>query len=62
MREVGERLKILRNGLRLTQPKMAELIGMSDRIAIMCNGRLTGELQGSEATQEQIMYFATKFD
>ena len=42
--------------------EMAELIGMSDRIAIMCNGKLTGELSGSEATQEKIMYYATKFE
>ena len=42
--------------------EMAELIGMSDRIAVMCNGKLTGELTGKEATQEKIMYYATKFD
>lgn len=41
--------------------EMAELIGMSDRIAIMCNGKLTGEISGSEATQEKVMEFATKF-
>lgn len=42
--------------------EMAELIGMSDRIAVMCNGRITGELTGKEATQEKIMYYATKFE
>jgi ribose transport system ATP-binding protein len=25
----------------------------------MCEGRITGELQGAEATQEKIMYYAT---
>lgn len=42
--------------------EMAELIGMSDRIAVMCNGCITGEITGEEATQEKIMYYATKFE
>ena len=42
--------------------EMAELIGMSDRIVVMCNGRVTGEVSGEEATQEKIMQFATKFN
>ncbi|MFA9462775.1 MAG: sugar ABC transporter ATP-binding protein [Velocimicrobium sp.] len=42
--------------------EMAELIGMSDRIVIMCNGRVTGEVSGEEATQENIMHFATRFN
>jgi ribose transport system ATP-binding protein len=32
---------------------------MSHRIVVMCEGRITGELSGAEATQEQIMTFAT---
>lgn len=42
--------------------EMAELIGMSDRILVMCNGRITGEIAGEDATQESIMYYATKFN
>ncbi len=42
--------------------EMAELIGMSDRIVVMCNGRITGEVSGEEATQENIMSLATKFN
>lgn len=42
--------------------EMSELIGMSDRIVVMCNGRVTGEVSGEEATQENIMHFATKFN
>lgn len=41
--------------------EMPELIGMSDRILVMCNGRITGEVSGEEATQERIMSFATQF-
>ncbi len=42
--------------------EMSELLGMSDRILVMCNGRLTGELSGEEATQEKVMHFATQFN
>ena len=42
--------------------EMPELIGMSNRIIVMCNGHITGEVEGEDATQEKIMAFATKFD
>jgi len=38
---------------------MPELLRMSDRVIVMCEGRVTGELDISEATQEKIMTFAT---
>lgn len=41
--------------------EMPELIGMSDRIMIMCEGRLSGILDGEEVEQEKIMKFATQF-
>lgn len=41
--------------------EMPELIGMSHRILVMCDGKLTGEVTGEEATQENIMSLATKF-
>jgi len=40
---------------------MPELLGMSDRIMVMCEGRMTGILEGAEATQEKIMTLATQF-
>ncbi|WEV69871.1 sugar ABC transporter ATP-binding protein [Bifidobacterium sp. ESL0775] len=42
--------------------EMEELLRLSDRILVMCNGALTGELSRSEATQEKIMQLATQFD
>lgn len=45
----------------LISSEMAELIGMSDRILVMCGGRLTGEVEGESATQEKIMEYATQF-
>ena len=42
--------------------EMAELIGMSDRIMVMCDGRVTGFVDGKDATQENIMELATQFE
>jgi methyl-galactoside transport system ATP-binding protein len=41
--------------------EMPELIGMADRIMVMCDGRVTGFIDGKDATQEDIMELATKF-
>lgn len=40
--------------------EMPELLRMSDRIMVMCEGRITGELDIAGATQEKIMTYATK--
>jgi ribose transport system ATP-binding protein len=39
--------------------ELPEVLRMSDRIMVMCEGRKTGELDISEATQENIMQLAT---
>lgn len=45
-------------GVILISSEMPEILGMSDRIIVMCNGRVTGELNREEATQERILEFA----
>jgi ribose transport system ATP-binding protein len=40
--------------------ELPEILRMSDRIVVMCEGRITGELSASEATQERIMQLATQ--
>ncbi len=40
--------------------ELPEILRMSHRIVVMCEGRITGELLTSEATQEKIMTFATQ--
>ena len=42
--------------------EMTEILRMSDRIVVMCEGRKTGELDIAEATQENIMHAATMRD
>ena len=39
--------------------EMPELIGMSDRILVMHEGRITGQLDSTEVTQEKILEYAT---
>ncbi len=39
--------------------EMMEILRMSDRIIVMCEGRITGELGIEEASQAKIMNFAT---
>lgn len=38
--------------------EMPEILGMSDRILVMRNGRVSGQLDGKGATQEKIMQYA----
>ena len=40
--------------------ELPEILRMSHRVIVMCEGRITGELNGAEATQEKIMNFATQ--
>lgn len=42
--------------------ELPEVLRMSDRIIVMCEGRKTGELSIEEATQEKIMHAATLRD
>lgn len=42
--------------------EMSELLGMADRVCVMCNGKLTGEIdKPEEMTQANVMNFATRF-
>ena len=42
--------------------ELPEILRMSHRIVVMCEGRITGELPGRGATQEAIMQLATQRD
>ena len=42
--------------------ELPEVLRMSHRIVVMCEGRITGELSGRDATQEAIMQLATRRD
>lgn len=40
--------------------ELPEILRMSHRVVVMCEGRITGELDINDATQENIMKFATQ--
>lgn len=42
--------------------EMPEVMGIADRIVVMCDGRITGELMAEEATQSRILTLATQFE
>ncbi len=39
--------------------ELPEILRMSDRIMVMCEGRITGEIDIEDASQEKIMHYAT---
>ena len=48
-------------GILMISSEMPEILGMSDRVVVMCQGRVTGEFDAKGTTQEEIMTAATKF-
>lgn len=49
-------------GVMFISSEMPEVIGISDRILVMCDGKITGELSREEATQDIILKYATQFE
>jgi ribose transport system ATP-binding protein len=48
-------------GVMFVSSEMPEVLGMSDRIIVMCNGRITAELVTRETNQEEILKYATQY-
>ena len=46
-------------GIIVISSELPEIIGISDRIITLCEGRVTGEFLQEEATQEKLLYAAT---
>lgn len=44
----------------MASSELPEVLGMSDRILVMSEGRITGALEASEATQDSVMTLAVK--
>lgn len=42
--------------------EMPEVMGIADRIIVMCDGRITGEVMAKETTQSEILTLATAFE
>lgn len=56
--------KLKKEGIAIlfVSSEMPEVLGISDRILIMCDGRITGELETKEATQDEILTYATRYE
>lgn len=56
-------LKLIHKGksIIMISSEMPELLGMSDRIMVMCEGHLTGIVNSSEANQVSVMHLATQY-
>lgn len=54
--------KLIDEGLSIIMisSELGEVLGMSDRVYVMAEGKITGELSIDEATQEKIMQLATQ--
>ncbi|MBC6935859.1 MAG: sugar ABC transporter ATP-binding protein [Chloroflexi bacterium] len=47
-------------GIIMISSELPEILAMSDRVLVMCEGRVTGIIDRQEATQEAIMAYATR--
>jgi methyl-galactoside transport system ATP-binding protein len=56
--------ELAKNGksIIMVSSEMPELLGMSHRVMVLCDGRHTGTLDRAEATQESVMRLATQFE
>lgn len=45
----------------IVSSELPEVMGISDRILVMCNGRITGEVDPRHTTEEEILTYATQF-
>lgn len=48
-------------GVLFVSSELPEILGMSDRVVVMCNGQIKAELETQKTTQEEILHYATQF-
>jgi ribose transport system ATP-binding protein len=59
---IMNRLKQQGIGVIFVSSELSEILGIADRVIVMCDGRVTGGMPIEEATQEKIMELATQFE
>lgn len=60
--EIINQLKKEGKAIIMISSEMPEVMGISDRILVMCDGRITGEMPAREATENRILSCAMKFE
>jgi ribose transport system ATP-binding protein len=48
-------------GVMFVSSELPEILGMADRILVMCNGKITAELKAADTNQEEILKYATQY-
>ena len=48
-------------GVIVVSSEMAELLGVTDRILVMSNGRVSGIVKTSETTQDELLVLSSKY-
>mgnify|MGYP002624257223 FL=1 len=59
--EIINELKKQGVGVIIVSSELPEVMGISDRIIVMCNGKITGEVDPRNTSEEEIMTYATRF-
>ena len=60
--EIINELASLGQSIIMISSEMPEILGVSDRVMVMAEGNITGFVDREDATQEEIMKLATKFN
>ena len=58
---IGELVKAGKS-VPMISSEIQEVMGVADRILVMAEGRITGELERKDFSQEKIMYYASQFN
>ncbi|MBQ7578118.1 MAG: sugar ABC transporter ATP-binding protein [Synergistaceae bacterium] len=59
--EIINELKKQGVGVIIVSSELPEVMGIADHIIVMCNGKITGEVDPRHTTEEEIMTYATRF-
>ena len=59
MYELMQQLADQGKSIIMISSELAEIQRLSDRVIVMCEGRITADLDIADATQETIMHYAT---
>ena len=62
MYDLMEQLAQEGKSIIMISSELAEIQRLSDRVVVMCEGKITGEIDIADATQEEIMKYATMRD
>jgi len=55
-------LKLQGIAVMFVSSEMPEVLGISDRVLVMCDGKITADLSNENLTQEEIFQYATQFE